>query len=194
MILLPLTYFGPISWWKLLQSSKDIVFDIHENYIKQTYRNRCTILSANGKLNLSIPVKKTFGNHTAFKDIKIENNQNWQTIHSRAVMSAYKASPFYDYLIDDMNVVWTRKYDYLLDVTLDSMSIIFKILNIKPNFNLSNSYVKADNNDIDLRKIKNFSNFVENSDNDKYQQVFNDRFCFESDLSIVDKIFNTNSL
>ncbi|MDR2084049.1 MAG: WbqC family protein [Bacteroidales bacterium] len=191
MTLIPLTYFGPISWWKILLANNDIVFDIYENYIKQTYRNRCSILSANGLLNLSIPVKKTNGNHTVFKDIKVENNQNWQHIHYKAIMSAYKASPFYDYYIDDIQHIWTTKYDYLLDVCLESINIISKITKTTPKFILSDSYITANSDDSDFRKSQKYileSDFTVNP----YTQVFSDRFNFISDLSILDKIFNTN--
>ncbi|MBP5782038.1 MAG: WbqC family protein, partial [Bacteroidales bacterium] len=103
MTILPVTYFGPVGWWNKLDVSDTTVFDINENYIKQTYRNRWRILSCNGLLTLSIPVKKVDGNHTLLKNMRIDNYQNWQIRHYRAVLSAYKASAFFDYYIDPRN-------------------------------------------------------------------------------------------
>ena len=192
MTILPLTYFGPISWWRIFLTYSDIVCDIHENYIKQTYRNRCSILSANGKQNLSIPIKKTFGNHTAFKDIAIENNQRWQQIHYKTIMSAYKASPYYDYYIDDICHIWTKKYNYLIDVCIESINIVSNIIKTKAEYTLSDSYISSTENDIDFRKCKDLANATNNeSDSQAYYQVFGDRFGFVPDLCILDKIFNT---
>ncbi|MCK9301799.1 MAG: WbqC family protein [Bacteroidales bacterium] len=185
MTIIPLTYFGPISWWRVLTASDDVVFDIYENYIKQTCRNRCSILSANGVLNLSVPVKKINGNHTAFRDIEIENNQRWQIIHLRAVMSAYRAAPFYDYIIDNIKFIWEKKYNFLIDVCLDSLDCVSKILNINPDYRMSDCYVQT--NEHDKRNCKHFSNIDEMQ---HYHQVFEDRFDFVPDLSILDKLFN----
>ena len=190
MSILPLTYFGPIGWWNILSQSDNCIFDIYENYVKQTYRNRCSILTANGVLNLSIPVKKVNGNHTAFKDVKIENNQHWQIIHYRATLSAYKASPFFDYYIDDIMPVWNKHYDFLLDVCIDSFNIVQNIISKKFNINLSESYIIASENDSDYRKDYDF-NYPPVI---QYNQVFSDRFNFIANLSILDQLFNDDSI
>ncbi len=199
MIILPLTYFGPISWWTILNNNKnDIIFDIHHNYVKQTYRNRCTIQSANGKLNLSIPVTKTFGNHTPFKDIKIDNSQNWQRNHFRTIKSAYKASPYFDYLIEKLIYIWEKQYNYLIDVCLDSLESTKELLNLNLSYSLSKEYIDLNNNSTnnnytDLRYINEYTNYLD-SPLTEYIQVFSDRFNFMNDLSILDKLFNINYL
>ncbi|MDD4142794.1 MAG: WbqC family protein [Bacteroidales bacterium] len=191
MTVIPIAYFGPISWWTILNNFVDVEFDIHENYIKQTMRNHCNILTANGKLTLSIPVKKVNGNHTLLKDVRIESNQPWQKIHSRTVMSAYKASPFYDYFIDDISPIWEKHYNFLIDTCFDSIEIIGKILKIQRNYTVSQKYIAPQPPILDLRKESDYNNYVQkNLELPTYHQVFCDRFDFVNDLSILDKIFN----
>ncbi|MGI6719246.1 MAG: WbqC family protein [Bacteroidales bacterium] len=195
---MPLTYFGPISWWTILRDNKDnIIFDIHHNYVKQTYRNRCSIQSSNGKLNLSIPITKTFGNHTPFKDIKIDKSQNWQRIHIKSIKSAYKSSPYYDYLIEEIIYIWEKKYNFLIDVCLDSLEGISKLLKLDLSYILSSEYIDINDNTsknyTDLRYVGEFNNYL-NYPLSEYTQVFSDRFYFMNDLSILDKLFNINYL
>ena len=50
------TYFSPISQYKAILNSDSVIFEIEDNFQKQTYRNRCYIYGANGKQLLNIPV------------------------------------------------------------------------------------------------------------------------------------------
>ena len=50
MPLFPSAYFPSIGYLKLLNKFQDAQIDLHENFVKQSIRNRCEILSANGKL------------------------------------------------------------------------------------------------------------------------------------------------
>ena len=51
-------YLGPIEYYFHLINCKNVTIDTYENYVKQTYRNRCCILSPNGIQNLTIPLVK----------------------------------------------------------------------------------------------------------------------------------------
>jgi len=76
-VLMPSTYLGPISYYRILAAHDSVLRESMENYVKQTYRNRCSILGANGILDLGIPVKHT-GNRDVMKDVKISNYERWQ--------------------------------------------------------------------------------------------------------------------
>ena len=94
-------YFGPISCWKQIINS-NILWDVHQNYIKQTFRNRTFIHSANGLQILTIPVK-----HSKIKfsmlDAKIDNSIAWQKNHWRSIESAYSSSPFFEFYHVDLD-------------------------------------------------------------------------------------------
>lgn len=172
-----------------------IIIDIYENYTKQTYRNRCNIMAANGINSLIVPIKKS--NHCVFKDVEIDYSENWQMNHYRTILSAYKNSAFYDYYIPDILPLLTEKQKFLVDLNSKILEIVFKILNLSPVYDYSNKYIEDDD-------IKDYRNLIHpkshKSSEDKefkqaeYIQVFSDRHGFVEDLSIIDLIFNMGPL
>jgi len=102
-VLLSTAYFPPIAYFAKIVQSNRIIIEAEENYHKQTYRNRCIILGANGPLNLVLPILHGPEKKQKIRQVIIDYNNNWQQIHSRALESAYRNSPYYDYYIDDIN-------------------------------------------------------------------------------------------
>ena len=100
-ILLSSAYFGPIQYFARFVSGKSILIEQYDHYLKQSYRNRCKILGANGILALVVPVKKPNGNKTIIKDVLIDYDTDWQKNHLESIKSAYKNSAFFEYYSDD---------------------------------------------------------------------------------------------
>src|SRR5690606_30225146 len=97
-MIFPAFYFGPISYFAQLIQQDEIQLEAFENYPKQTYRNRCFIQGANGKLRLVIPISHD-GVRT-FKDIKVSEDYPWRKEHLKSLESAYRSSPYYEYYED----------------------------------------------------------------------------------------------
>ena len=98
MSLFSTAYLPPIAYVLEMMSSQDnILIEQHEHYTKQTYRNRCHLMGANGSFGLSIPVMKKSNSKTCIKDLKIKYDENWQNNHWRSITSAYLSSPFFIY-------------------------------------------------------------------------------------------------
>ncbi|MEL7005978.1 MAG: WbqC family protein [Bacteroidota bacterium] len=93
-------YFGNISFYKLIKQYDGIVWEVSDHFLKQTFRNRNVILTANGPLSLVVPVK--YGNRTPYKSVSVDYSENWQKKHLRAIQSAYAKSPFFDYYISEI--------------------------------------------------------------------------------------------
>jgi hypothetical protein len=189
-ILLPTAYLPPIGYFVRIANSQSIIIEREENYIKQTYRNRCEIYSSNGKLSLTIPVKKTFGNHTKVKDIKIENSVKWQLNHWRAIMAAYNQSPYFLFYQDELKEFYFRNFEYLLEFNTKLLEVVLKILKIQRNLFFTNEFSKTTmENCIDFRMILNpkASHVIVLKE---YSQVFKERYGFQSNLSILDLLFN----
>src|SRR4051812_19762950 len=72
-----------------------------DNYQKQTFRNRTTILSANGLLDLNIPVKKS-AHKELMKDVEISYSERWQQKHWRAIASAYGSAPYFEFFGEEI--------------------------------------------------------------------------------------------
>ncbi len=189
-ILLPLTYLGPVSYFAAILRAGRVTFELHEHYIKQTCRNRCTIMSANGVLNLIIPVVKVNGNHTAMKDMQISNQGKWQLMHWRAIAAAYSNSPFFLYYREDFEPFFRGRPHLLSDFSASLTNVVLGLLGIDEEMDYTEGYEKnAESGIADLRNTfgageRRLFHFPE------YPQVFDDRHGFQADLSVIDLLFN----
>jgi len=191
-IIMSTAYMPPIEYIALMIKYEKITIEKEETYPKQTYRNRCEILSANGILDLSIPVNKIHGNNTKTKDITIINSGRWFINHWRAINSAYSGSPFFLYYKDDLEGFFMGKYDNLLELNTELTKTLISLIGINCSIEYSESFLKPvqGNTVTDLRysitpkKRVNPKYFV------KYIQVFSNKFNFFPNLSIIDLLFN----
>ncbi len=171
---------------------ENVQVEAHENFQKQSYRNRCEILSANGTLSLSIPLIKDKKLKTLIRDIKIDYATDWQKQHFKSIESAYNSSPFYEYIIDDFLFVFEKKEKYLFDLNLEILEQLKNYLQIESKAILSLDYIQ--NPQLDYRSSihpkvkmqKEDTLFVKN----KYYQTFNEKFKFIPNLSVLDLLFN----
>ena len=95
-VLLSTAYFPPAEYFSLIAGTNRAIIEKHENYVKQTYRNRCVILGANGPLVLIVPVLRGSFHRTALRDLRIDNTRRWRETHLRGITSAYAAAPYSD--------------------------------------------------------------------------------------------------
>ena len=180
------TYFSPISQYQALLNSNSITFEVEDNYQKQTYRNRCYIYGANGKQLLNIPVSiPKSAKKTKSKDILVENS-NWQKQHYKSLEAAYNHSPFFEFYKDDLQKLFSKKYTYLLDVNLDSFTFIMEALELSKEYSLSKVYEETKLND--FRNLADSKKKVEISFL-SYIQMFDQKFGFLKNLSILDLLF-----
>lgn len=181
------TYFSPISQYKALVNAKNIVFEVEDNFQKQTYRNRCYIYAANGKQLLNIPVKHPNSEgRKKTKDCLVENNSHWQSQHLKSLEAAYRNSPFYEYYIDDLLPIFTKNYHFLLDVNLESFTRIMEALQLPVQFSKTTDYQTETEND--FREFANAKQ-LQALQQAPYIQMFDDKYGFIPDLSILDLLF-----
>jgi hypothetical protein len=189
-LLMPATYFGPVHYFVALSQAKHVIIEQNEHYLKQTWRNRCKILTANGVFSLTIPVIKVDGNHTKIKDILISYRERWQQIHWRAITSAYKNSPFFLFYADELGSILFSNEEKLFDFNMKLTKMLLKMLKINVLISVTQNYDKMPNSDfLDLRlhfSPKNPFQF----EFPFYNQVFTERHGFIPGLSIIDLIFN----
>lgn len=164
-----------------MMTGEPIFIEQHENYQKQTIRNRCTIDSPNGRLNLSIPIdRSTFvGGKCLMKDVRISTHNDWQHQHWYALETSYFNSPFFEYLQDDFRPIYERRWDFLIDFNEALLQTCCEMLDIQPNISRTNHYVGLTP-----------QGSTAHSPQPTYYQVFQQKHGFLSDLSIIDLIFN----
>ena len=104
--LLPSSYFAPISYYSIICMYRESVIEKHEYFIKQTIRNRCSICSTSGILNLSIPRVRKNSSKTLIKDIQICYTEPWQKIHWKTIKTCYNSSPFFEYYMEKIHALY----------------------------------------------------------------------------------------
>jgi WbqC-like protein family len=193
-VLLSTAYLAPVQYYTKLISYEHIYIEYFENYSKQSYRNRCTIQSTNGSLDLSIPVTKESVLKVFTKDVKIDNNSRWKQMHIRALESAYRSSPYFLYYADDLLALYEKNYTFLVDLNNDFQKTILKFMNVEVDIQFTSNYKELpfsfdDFSDSIHPKIR-----MKKPDNDfypkNYYQVFETRFGFVTNLCIADLLFN----
>ena len=189
--LLSTAFFPNVQYMSKFLTGK-VVIEKYETYPKQTYRNRCNILSANGVLPLSVPVQKNY--HTLTKDIRIDYSEMWQRNHLTALKSAYKNSAFYDYYFYKFERFFEKKETFLIDLNENVLQSLFSVLKIDADYSYTTDYIFDSTGYTDFRESispKPSKNRPDNKFISKpYTQVFCDRFEFVPNLSVLDLIFN----
>ncbi len=181
------TYFAPISQYAEMVKAEEIVFEVEDNFQKQTYRNRCYICSPNGKQSLNIPVKHLKTNdRKKTKDTLVENNFPWQAQHFKSLQAAYRSSPFFEFFEEDLLKIFDKKYQFLLDVNIDTFLFVCDALQIKDDFKKTSAYeINPENSfrNLAISKTEHDYSFP------KYTQNFENKHGFIYNLSILDLLF-----
>lgn len=189
--LLDIQYLPCIPYFTAWIKYDNILLESHENFVKQTYRNRCRILTANGIEDLVIPLKRPH-RHTPITEIRIDNRQPWPARHWKAIQSAYGKAPWFGHFKDELRENLQSEKQYLAEFNLTIIELCLKFLGIRKKPGMTEKYYKnPPGNYVDLRseihpkkKMENltFYNPV------KYIQNFGRDFI--GSLSVIDLIFS----
>ncbi|MDR1090952.1 MAG: WbqC family protein [Prevotella sp.] len=194
-IYLTSAYLAPVQYYTKFTTEQKVIIEQNDNYVKQTYRNRCTIVSANGPISLSIPVAHSSSEKIMTKDIRIAEHGNWQHMHWNAIVSAYNSTPFFEFYQDDFHPFFHKKTDYLFDFNAGLHSLILNLLNMDSSDICFTDGYKTDfsGGESDMREIihpkkewKTDADFHPTP----YYQVFDRKFGFIENMSIIDLLFN----
>ena len=192
--LLSSTYFGPIQWYQKLHRMPCII-EQHDHFVKQTYRNRCVIATANGTQTLTVPIERYDGTKCPMRDIRISDHGNWRHLHWNALVSAYGETPFFEFYADDLRPFFEKQHTFLFDLNLDIMHTMCQLLDVRPQVTLSEQYiVLPSENDavVDFREAIRPKHPLPDADFNPtpYYQVRAQRHGFLPNLSILDLLFN----
>jgi hypothetical protein len=189
-ILIPTAYFPPVSYFTVLAHCDRAIIEQMETYPKQTFRNRCEIMTSSGKLDLVVPVSKPNGNHTVTRDVLISYREPWNYHHWKSIQTAYRSSPYFNFYADLLQPLFETGETSLVKHNRQILDLVCKILKLRVFIEYTADYMKDEEGMLDLREEmtpktqRNGLNFPE------YPQVFSHKSGFMKDLSILDLIFN----
>lgn len=204
--LLSSTYFGPVQWYQKLYRYDKVQVEACDNFIKQTYRNRCVIAAANGLQALTVPVERasdgkmdTNGAQPGkclMKDIRISDHGNWRHLHWNALMSAYGESPFFEFYADDIRPFFERKWTFLYDFNAEICAKMCELIGLEPVIEPTTEYIPAESPALagihDYRDAIHPKHPAEDGTFTprRYYQVYERKYGFSPNLSILDLLFN----
>lgn len=191
--LLSTAYLAPVQYYSKLATYTNAYIEHQEFFPKQTYRNRAVIYGANGALNLTIPIKDR-SNRTLTKDAKIAYHLDWQKLHWRSLEAAYRSTPYFEYYQDDFYPFYTTaRYTFLIDFNAALLEATGKLIKLKSKLEVTSSYIKDPVETADFRNLispksdpaADYSFTIK-----PYPQLFDTKYGFIPNLSIVDLLFN----
>jgi hypothetical protein len=188
-ILVSTAYLPPVEYVSLISRADEVLVEKEENYLKQTYRNRCYILSAHGPQLLSVPVYLGSLHKTPVKDIRIDYSKRWQQVHTGAMTASYNSSPYFEFYFENIEKIISKNHEFLFDLNMELIKTLLEILKMKKTISYTTNFEPVGEMENDFRyKItpKEKSHFAVK----KYFQVFNNGEGFVPDLSIIDLVFN----
>jgi len=185
--LFSIAYFPPIDYLLEMKNADHVFVEAHENYQKQSYRNRATILTGNGVYDLIIPVVRS--SEKQIKEIRVDNNMPWQRNHWKTIESAYNNSPYFLYYRDFFELLFQKKCTFLFDFNMEVLYLLRKL------FSITNSIFFTEDFDMQPQSMKDYRDFFLPKNRTfrhkkiQYQQVFSDRCNFEPNLACIDYLF-----
>lgn len=195
-VILSTAYLPPIQYFSKMLKYKTVYIEKCETYSRQTYRNRCEIYTANGKLPLVIPVVRPNGNRTKTTDVRIDYSVKWQREHWRALESAYKNSAYYELIVDEFAPFYQQQNIELLhEFNERLLHTVLEILGLPIDVRPTEKFIKEyPAGTADFRYTIHPKSQHALKDEEftpkTYYQVFSDRGGFIPNLSIFDLLCN----
>src|SRR5579872_25126 len=139
-LIIDLQYFPSIILFESLNKFSNIVFEQCEYYQKMSFRNRCQIVGAEGMINLSVPLVKGRDQKAFIKDVRISDRQPWQAQHWKTISSCYSRSPWFEFYRDDLEELYKKPFDFLLDWNRDCWEWALGVLKMPVSVSLTREY------------------------------------------------------
>jgi predicted GIY-YIG superfamily endonuclease len=184
-IIVPSSYLGNLQYFAEIMAHQEVILDVNERFQKQSYRSRCSIYSANGLQNLIVPVIRPNGKESLMSAILISYAEDWQKDHIKAIESAYRRAPFYEYYAEELFSIIQKKHERLVDLNKELTIYLLNCFGIKATLRFGGM---NEGSSIPLKKIMTPKSRIDFKVN-AYQQALNTGE-FESNLSIIDLLFN----
>jgi|TARA_Y100000031_G_scaffold20092_1_gene20540 hypothetical protein len=122
-----LPWQGFFDRWK--KSDLYIVLD-DVQFIRRGWHHRDKIKTQNKIKWLTVPVQKKGRYHQAIKEVKIDQQENWNQKHLKTIQTAYKKAPNFDFVFGKLSEIYNREYNLLIEFNMDLLRLCSKMLDI----------------------------------------------------------------
>lgn len=187
--LIPTLYLPSVSAMKTIACYNELCIDGSDHYQKQSFRNRAQIVGGNGLQTLTVPIVNGHSLGIPIKDARIAYDTRWQQVHWRSITAAYKSSPFFEYYEDDFAPFYHERFEFLFDYNTEQLSVILKLIDfsVSKRLTVNSAYDSVFD---DLRCLVECKTGLDRNSQIPYWQVFQNRFGFVPNLSVLDLLFN----
>lgn len=208
MVLLTTAYFPPIEYLAAIANEcrfnpgmtevepAVVYIEACEHYVKQSWRNRCRFYAADGAQTLNFPVRhEDFGK--PISQMRIDWKTDWLTRHERAIISAYRTSPYFEYYQDELFAILDSRPELMLDFNTQILKFFLRKTGIPTDIRFTSEWeaVTIEGHKVtDLREAihpKRPNSILKDLGLERpYWQVFSPKHGFIPGLSIMDLLFN----
>lgn len=195
-LLLSTAYAPPLEYMALLYAREgEVVYiESYEHIVKQSWRNRCDILTSNGLQSLTIPLERPAGGKTLIRDVRLSSHGAWRHLHTQALRSSYGSSPFFEYYWDDIRLLYDRQIHYLWDFNWGLMELLCRQIDLDVALRETTDFIPVGTPDYrDMRYTlhpRYRSRKPLNYSPESYYQPFAQRLGFVPNLSVFDLVMN----
>ena len=183
-------YIPSIAYFSAIQPANEILLEKYEHFEKQSYRNRCSILTASGKIHLIAPVTSKHGK-ALITDVRLDYSQKWLNNHWRTIQSAYGNAPFFEYYAEELHDLLFKKVIFLYELNYLLLSMCLKWLKWTMPIKETEYYLQSSSDSVlDLRSAINPKK-LEQCHQFYYPIMYNQVFgnTFVENLSLIDLVF-----
>ncbi len=158
---------------KIQKSKKFIVMD-GVQFLDGGYQNRNIFLDKNLNVHmLTIAVEKKNYFDKTIKEMRIADKR-WQKKHLRFLMQNYNRHPYFGEILEEVEPLYTKEYNFLSDVLIDSMTLCCKLFKIETQIILQsdllyNKESKKSDLIFELLKCSNSKNYLSGVGAKSYQ-------------------------
>lgn len=127
-------YFFPyIGYFQLVNSVDKFVFYDDVNYIQRGWVNRNRILINGNPSYLTVPLNKASQN-MLINEVRVLNGSKNLI---KTVEMAYKKAPYYNEIMPLIQQVFSKEYNFISDMAIDSVKLVSNYLGFNTVFELS---------------------------------------------------------
>lgn len=186
-LLTELHYLPNIYYMAALAQQHEIHLEANETFQKQTCRNRCYVLTAQGPQRLTVPVVRS-NSSMPIAEVQIDERTKWRLQHWRTIESAYRKAPYYQEYAWAFKEVLLGEQDRLFDLNYQLLTLCLQFLQVQATIFTTKAFLAPPATGFaDIRSgfcVKPERGTVNAS---SYTQLFGDSFT--DGLSVIDLLF-----